>query len=126
MKTEDEIVMIILDEAVAIHRNIGPGMFESVYSSCLCYALQKRGLSIRKEMPVPLIYDGIKFECGFRADIVVENKVIIEVKNIEAIADIHIAQTLTYIRLLNLRLGLILNFKSVLMKDGIRRVVNKL
>jgi GxxExxY protein len=124
--TENEISRIVVEEALHIHKSIGPGMLESAYTHCLCYRLRLRGLSIRTEVPVPLIFEEVKLECGYRADILVENIVVLEIKSIEAIADIHLAQTLTYLRFLNLKLGLVLNFNTVLMKNGIRRVVNGL
>lgn len=123
---ENEISKIIVEEAIHIHRSIGPGMLESAYVHCLAFRLNKRNLKIRMEVPVPLIFEEVKLDCGYRSDLVVEDKVVIEVKSIEAIAPIHLAQTLTYLRFLNLKLGIVLNFNSILMKDGIRRVVNNL
>ncbi len=122
--SEEEIIKIILDEAFNIHKTIGPGMLENVYQTCLAYKLRQRGLYVETEKPVPVIFEDIKMECGYRADLVVERKIIVDTKNIEAIADIHIAQLLTYLRFLNLRHGLILNFKTVLLKNGIKRVLN--
>ena len=122
--TEEEIIKIILDEAFYIHKTIGPGMLESVYQTCLAYRVRKRGLFVETEKPVPVIFEEIKMDCGYRTDIVVERKVIVDTKNIEAIVEIHIAQVLTYLRFLNIRHGLILNFKTVLLKDGIKRVLN--
>jgi GxxExxY protein len=101
-------------------------MLESAYIHCLAYRLEKKGFQIRREVAVPLIFEAIKLECGYRADIVVESKVVIEVKSVDAIAVVHLAQMLTYLRFLNLKLGLVLNFNTFLMKDGIRRVVNNL
>ena len=124
--TENEISTLLIEEALHIHRSIGPGMLESAYVHCLNYRLIKRGLNVRTQVPVPLIFEEVKLECGYRADLVIENKVVIEVKCVEAIASIHQAQTLTYLRFLNLKLGIILNFNTVLIKDGIKRVVNKL
>ena len=124
--TENEISTLLIEEALHIHRSIGPGMLESAYVHCLNYRLIKRGLNVRTQVPVPLIFEEVKLECGYRADLVIENKVVIEVKCVEAIAPIHQAQTLTYLRFLNLKLGIILNFNTVLIKDGIKRVVNKL
>ncbi len=124
--TENEISRIIVEEAIHIHKSIGPGMLESAYVHCLAYRLAKRSLHIKREVPVPLIFEDVKLECGYRADIVVENIVIIEIKSIEAITPIHLAQTLTYLRFLHLKLGMLLNFNSVLMKEGIKRVVNNL
>jgi GxxExxY protein len=108
--TEEEIIKIILDEAFYIHKTIGPGMLEKVYQTCLAYRVRKRGLFVEEEKPVPVIFEEIKMECGYRADIVVENKVVVETKSIEAIADIHTAQILTHLRFLKLRHGLLLNF----------------
>jgi GxxExxY protein len=124
--TENEISRIILEEAIHVHRSIGPGMLESAYVHCLAYRFLKRGLTVRTQVAVPLIFEEVKLECGYRADLVIENKVVIEVKSVEAIALVHLAQTLTYLRFLNLKLGMLLNFNTILMKDGIRRVVNNL
>ena len=99
-------------------------MLENFYQTCLAHRLRQRGLDVETENPVPVIFEEIRMECGYRVDILVEKKVVVETKNIEAIADIHIAQILTYLRFLNLRHGLILNFKSVLLKNGIKRVLN--
>jgi len=124
--TENELSGMVVEEAIYIHRSVGPGMLESVYAQCLAYRLAKRGLNIRTEVPVPLIFEEVKLECGYRADLVIERKVVIEIKSIEMIAPIHLAQTLTYLRFLHVKLGMVLNFNAVLMKDGIRRVVNNL
>jgi GxxExxY protein len=113
-----------LDEAIYIHKTIGPGMLESVYKTCLAYRLRKRGLLVEIEKPVPVIFEEIKMECGYRADIVVERSVVADTKSIDAIGPLQIAQVLTYLRFLNRRYGLILNFNTVLMKDGIKRVIN--
>ena len=121
---EEKIIKIILDEAFYIHKTIGPGMLEQVYKNCLAHRLCQRGLNVHVERPIPVIFETVSMECGYRADIVVENKIIVETKNIETIADIHIAQVLTYFRFLSLRFGLILNFNNVLLKNGIRRVLN--
>lgn len=99
-------------------------MLESVYQTCLAHRLRQRGLYVETEKAVPVVFEDIKMECGYRADLVVEKKVVVDTKSIEAIADIHIAQVLTYLRFLNLWHGLILNFKTVLLKNGIKRVLN--
>jgi GxxExxY protein len=101
-------------------------MPEFAYVHCSAYRFNKRRLNVKTQVPVPLIFDEVRLKCGYRADLVIDNKVVIEAKSIEAIASIHWAQTLTYLRFLNLKLGMVLNFNSVLMKDGIRRVVNNL
>ncbi|HEV8286745.1 MAG TPA: GxxExxY protein [Chitinophagaceae bacterium] len=121
---EEKIIKVILDEALYIHKTIGPGMLENVYKTCLAYRLRKRGLFVETEKPVPVIFEEIKMECGYRTDLVVEHKIIVDTKNIDAIGDIQIAQLLTYLRFLKLRHGLILNFKTVLLKNGIKRVIN--
>lgn len=122
--TEEETIKSILDEAIYIHKTIGPGMLESVYKTCLAYRLVKRGLFVEIEKAVPVFFEEIKMECGYRADLVVERSVIVDTKTIESIGRLQIAQVLTYLRFLNMRHGLILNFNTVLMKDGIKRVIN--
>ena len=122
--TEEAIIKIVLDEAFHVHKKIGPGMLESVYKTCLAYRLQKRGLLLETEKPVPVFFEEIKMNCGYRADILVEKQVIVETKSIEGIGPLQVAQVLTYLRFLGLRYGLILNFDVLLLKDGIRRVLN--
>lgn len=122
--TQEEIIKIILDEAFYIHKTIRPGMLESVYKTCLAYRLVKRGLSVEIEKAVPVFFEEIKMECGYRVDLVVEQSVVVDTKSIEAIGPLQVAQVLTYLRFLNLRYGLILNFNTVLMKDGIKKVLN--
>ncbi|MBC8319343.1 MAG: GxxExxY protein [Bacteroidetes bacterium] len=124
--TENEISKIIVDCALKIHKELGPGLLESAYEECLYYELQQRGLSVVKQKPLPLIYNEVKLEIGYRVDLLVENKVIIEVKSVEALNDIHLAQILTYLKLSNCKLGMLINFNVTLIKNGIRRVVNKL
>jgi GxxExxY protein len=122
--TTDDIITLILDEAFYVHRKTGAGMLESVYKTCLAYRLQKRGLRIEIEKSVPVFFEEVKMECGYRVDILVEGRVVIEIKSIEAIGPLQIAQVLTYLRFLRLRQGLILNFDVPLLKNGIRRVIN--
>ena len=122
--TEEAIIKIVLDEAFHVHKKIGPGMLESVYKTCLAYRLQKRGLLLETEKPVPVFFEEVKMDCGYRADILVEKRVIVEAKSIEGIGPPQLAQVLTYLRFLGLRYGLILNFDVLLLKDGIRRVLN--
>ena len=124
--TENEIATVILDAAFKIHRTLGPGLLESVYQATLDFELQKRGLRVLQQVGLPVYYEEIKLELGFRVDLIVADKVIIEIKSVEALAPVHRKQLLTYLRLLNLRLGLLLNFNVELMKDGIQRVVNGL
>ncbi|MFL5774139.1 MAG: GxxExxY protein [Flavisolibacter sp.] len=124
--SENELSKIIYEEAMYVHSRIGPGMLESAYIHCLVHRLLKRLTNVKTQVPIPLIFEESKLECGYRADIVVNDKVVIEVKSIEAIAKIHKAQLLTYLRFLNLKLGMLLNFNCVHMKDGIKRIVNGL
>ena len=124
--TENEISKSVVDAAYTVHVALGPGLLESVYETVLCHELRKRGLKVERQVAVPVVYDGIHFEEGFRADIVVENNVVLELKSVESVLPVHKKQTLTYIRLMDKRLGLLLNFGAALMKDGIWRIVNGL
>jgi GxxExxY protein len=123
---ENEIGKIAVDSAVQIHRELGPGLLETVYEIVLAKELERRGLKIKRQVSVPIVYRDIRFDEGFRADILVEDKVILELKSLDQIAKVHSKQVLTYLRLTGLRLGFLLNFGSPLMKDGISRVVNGL
>ena len=122
--TENEIAKEIVDAAFHIHRALGPGLFESVYETVLASALEKKGLSVVRQQTMPVVYEGMRFEIGFRADITVEDKVIIEVKSIAGILAVHRKQLLTYLRLSDMRLGVLINFNVALIKDGIARVAN--
>jgi GxxExxY protein len=124
--TENEISKIVVDSAFKIHTTLGPGLLESVYKATLIYELEKRGLMVKFEQPIPVVYEEVKLDLGFRADIVVENKVVVEAKSVEALAPVHPKQLLTYLRLMDKRLGLLINFNVDLIKDGIRRIVNQL
>jgi len=123
---ENEISKIVVDVCYKIHTTLGPGIFESDYENILEYELIERGLNITRQQPIPVIWEGIKFDQGFRADIIVENKVIVEIKSIEAIGPVHQKQLLTYLRLTDLKLGLLVNFNEALIKNGIQRIVNNL
>jgi GxxExxY protein len=124
--SENEIATIIVDTAFRIHRDIGPGLFESVYERILEAELTKRGLTVHRQKPIPIVYDGIHFEAGFRCDLMVEDKVVVEVKSIESIHPVHKKQVLTYLKFADKRLGLFINFNVALIKDGINRLVNRL
>jgi len=124
--TENEIATQVVDAAYQIHTKLGPGLFESVYEVVLAYELKKRGLQVERQTPIPIEYETIKFDEGFRADIIVENKVIVEIKSIEKLANVHKKQIITYLKLTNMKLGLLINFGEALIKDGIVRVVNGL
>ena len=122
--SQEEIITLVLDEAFYIHKSIGPGLLENVYKKCLAYRLRERGLLVETEKPIPVIFEGTKMECGYRADIVIEKTILVDTKSIEAIGPLQIAQVLTYLRFLNIKYGLILNFNTQLMKNGIKRVLN--
>jgi GxxExxY protein len=123
---ENEISRHIVDAAFRIHTTLGPGLYESVYQVALEYELKKRGLSFERQKPIPVVYEQIRLEKGFRTDFIVEEKVIIELKSVEVTAPVHRKQLLTYLRLADKRLGLLINFNVALIKDGISRVVNAL
>ncbi len=123
---ENEISNSVIGLAIEVHTILGPGLLESAYKECLYYKLIQNGFYVEKEKPMPLIFEEVKLECGYRIDLLVENKVVIEIKSIEAFNDVHLAQTLTYMKLGNFKLGLLLNFNVFRLKDGIKRVVNKL
>ena len=122
--TENEIAKIVFESALKVHQRLGPGLLESAYCECLCYELHKKGLFVEKEKAMPLYYDEVKLELGYRIDIMVEHKFIIEVKTVEELKDIHLAQLLTYLKLSECKLGYLINFNVRLIKDGIKRVIN--
>lgn len=124
MYSTNQITSLIIESAIHVHRSLGPGLLESVYKSCLYDQLISSNLAVEKEIPIPVVYEGRKLECGFRADLIVNKTIVVEVKAIELIHDVHKAQLLTYLRLTNLRFGLIINFNVVLLKHGIKRIVN--
>ncbi|BAX80244.1 MAG: GxxExxY protein [Labilibaculum antarcticum] len=121
---ENEITEKIIKAAMKVHTTLGPGLLESAYHECLFYELQKAGLKVEKGKALPIIYDGVKLDCGYRLDLFVENQIIVELKSIESFKDIHLAQTLTYLKLADRRLGLMINFNVEKLKYGIKRVVN--
>lgn len=121
----NDLTSSVIESAIKVHKVLGPGLLESSYKECLAYELNKKDLLVEKEKPVPLIYEEVKLECGYRLDLLVDNRLILEIKSVDAIADIHIAQTLTYMKLMNKKFGLLFNFNVVLLKDGIKRLINK-
>ena len=121
---ENEISQKIIGLAIKIHKKLGPGLLEKVYHECLYYEIQKSGLQVQKEVYVNVDYEEIKIERAFKIDLLVENKLIVELKSVRELNDIYIAQTLTYLRLSKIRLGILINFNEILLKDGIRRVIN--
>jgi len=119
----EKIFKLILDSSFKVHTALGPGLLESAYGECLYYELLQSGLQVRKQVPLPLIYKEVKLEAGYRVDLLVEDKIIIELKSIESLADIHMAQILTYMKLSKCKLGLLVNFNVRHLKDGIKRVI---
>ena len=126
MLEENRIAKEVVDAALKLHRHFGPGIYESVYELVLVYELKKRNLTTRQQTPIPLVYEGITFDVGFKTDVVVNNSVILELKSVQKLEPVHFKQLLTYLRLTGLRLGLLINFGENLLKDGIHRVVNDL
>ena len=124
--TENEISKIIFDAALKVHKALGPGLLESAYEECMYYELKKCRVNVVKQKAIPLIYEEVKLDIGYRIDLIVESKVIIELKAVEVLNDVHLAQLLTYLKLSDCKLGMLINFNVTLIKNGIRRVVNKL
>ena len=126
VKDINDISGEIVDAAVRVHTALGPGLLESVYERVLAYELDKRGLVVERQVPVPVVYEEVTFEEGFRADLIVDGQIIVELKSVETLAPVHSKQLLTYLKLRDLRLGLLINFGAPLLKDGIRRIANNL
>jgi GxxExxY protein len=120
----NELSYKIIGLAIDVHGTLGPGLLESAYQECLFYKIIKEGYNVEKEKPMPLIYEDVKLDCGYRIDILVENKLVLEIKSVEAINDIHLAQILTYQKLGNYKLGLLINFNVLKLTEGIKRVIN--
>jgi GxxExxY protein len=123
---ENDLSGVIIGCGMRVHTALGPGLLESAYEECLYYELTRKGLNVGKQVPLPLVYEEVKLDCVYRLDLIIENKVIIEVKSVESINPIHSVQLLTYLKLANCKLGLILNFNVLHLKEGIKRVANKL
>ncbi len=124
--TENELSTKIIGIAINVHQTLGPGLLEKAYLECLFYKLKQSGLQVEKEKPIPVIFEDVKLDCGYRLDILVENKVVIELKSVETLNDVYLAQTLTYLKLGDYKLGLLINFNVTLLKQGIKRIVNNL
>ena len=124
--TGDEIAKLVMDAAFQIHRDLGPGLLETVYEVILARKLQRMGLNVKRQVSVPIEYDGVVFDEGFRADLIIEDKVVIELKSVETLRPVHAKQVLTYVRLLNCHLGLLVNFGERWLKDGFKRIAYKL
>lgn len=121
---ENELANKVIGIAIEVHRHLGSGLLESAYKECMYYKLTKAGLWVEKEKPMPLIYEEVKLDCGYRIDLLVENKLVVELKSVDALNDIHLAQTLTYLRIGHYKLGVLMNFNVIMLKDGIKRVIN--
>ena len=122
--SENEISSKIIGAAIEVHKQLGPGLLESTYETCLAYELKQMGLDVKQQQALPLVYKEVKLDAGYRIDLLVENKVIVEIKSVDALADIHTAQLLTYLKLKDLKLGLLINFNSVRVVDGLKRILN--
>lgn len=122
--TENEISKIIIGCAIDVHKQLGPGLLESAYKECLAFDLNEKGLYVENEKPMPIVYKEVKLDHGYRIDLLIEKKVVIETKTVEFFTDVHTAQVLTYLRLGNYKLGLLINFHVNLLKNGIKRIIN--
>ena len=122
--TENELANRVIGLAIDIHKALGPGLLESAYKECLFYKIKQAGYFVEKEKAMPLVFEEVKLDIGYRIDLLVEKKLVIELKTVVALTDVHLAQTLTYLKLAKLKLGLLINFNVPLLKDGIRRVIN--
>ncbi|MBS1736602.1 MAG: GxxExxY protein [Bacteroidetes bacterium] len=121
---ENEISKVVFDCALKVHRNLGPGLLESAYQECLFYELNIAGLKVEKQKALPLVYEEVRLDIGYRIDLMIEDKFIVEIKAVEALTDVHLAQILTYLKLTDCKLGLLINFNVALLKNGVRRVIN--
>lgn len=119
-----ELTKEVIRVAIKVHKALGPGLLESAYKEVLFYELKKNGFNVRKEVPMPLVYEEVKLDCGYRIDLLVNNELVIELKSVDALNDVHMAQILTYMKLGNYKLGLLINFNVALLKNGIKRVIN--
>jgi GxxExxY protein len=126
MKHENEISSAVIGASIEIHRLLGPGLLESAYEECLAEEMSLRGIAFKRQKPMPIVFKERHLECGYRADFLVEGKVIVEIKAVEDVAPVHLAQVLTYLKLGDFRLGLLINFNVVVLKDGIHRIANRL
>lgn len=126
MSKENEISNEVIGAAIEVHRNLGPGLLESAYENCLCYEFDQRGIKYERQKPLPITYKDTKLDCGYRLDLVVHDLVILELKAVDQIQPIHSAQVLTYLKLSNLKLGILINFNVTVLKNGIKRIVNEL
>ena len=121
---ENELSGKVIGLAIDVHKSLGPGLLESAYKECLFYKINQAGLFVEKEKSMPLVFEEVKLDCGYRLDLLVENKLVIELKAVEALNDVHLAQVLTYLKVGNFKLGLLINFNDALLKNGIKRIIN--
>ena len=121
---ENELSNKVIGLAIEVHKALGPGLLESAYKECLFYKIRQEGLIVEKEKAMPLVFEDVRLECGYRMDLLVENKLVIEIKSVDALNDVHLAETLTYMKLGNFKLGLLINFNVILLKYGLKRVIN--
>jgi GxxExxY protein len=124
VRSTDQITEKIIGSAIAVHKALGPGLLESAYEECLCFELAEAGLEFKRQVALPVVYKGVKLDCGYRMDVVVEESVIIEIKAVERIVPVHEAQLLSYLKLTGIKVGLLLNFHVPVLKSGIKRIVN--
>jgi len=122
-RENDALTEKIIGLAIEVHRQLGPGLLESAYEECLCFELEQEGLAFQRQQPLPIVYKSVRLDCGYRLDVVVQNQVILELKTVERLMPIHEAQMLTYMKLSGIRTGLLLNFHSVVLRDGLRRLM---
>ena len=120
---EDQLSNIVIGLVINVHKNLGPGLLESAYEECLFYELNKNNLFVEKQKSMPLVYEKVKLDCGYRIDLMVERKFILEIKSVETLNDVHLAQVLTYLKLAECKIGLLINFNTKYLKDGIKRVI---
>jgi len=119
----DALTEKIIGFAIEVHRRLGPGLLESAYEECLCYELKENGIPFRRQVPLPVVYKGARLDCGYRLDILIEDHAILELKTVERLMPIHEAQMLTYLKLSGIRIGLLMNFNTAVLKDGLRRIL---
>ena len=122
--SENEISRVVYEAGYLVHKTLGPGLLESAYEECMFYELSKHNLLVEKQKPMPLVYDEVKLNVGYRLDFLIENKFVLEIKSVESLNDIHLAQILTYLRLSGCKLGMLINFNTLQFKNGVKRVIN--
>jgi len=120
----NDVSGIVVDAAITVHRELGPGLLESAYQACLAFELRDRGLHVETEVPLPVVYRKVQLDVGYRIDLLIENQVVVEIKSVDSLMSIHQAQILSYLKMSDKRLGLLINFNVTLLKDGIKRLVN--